>query len=181
MPFEWRLGDGRLVDEVGFWELIAAAREVSTTATGQATWLEGELKGRTGDGEVQPGNTIRDFEQHFWSQMQRAFRWDLWGVASLVHGEGGHDVFLGFRAWLISLGKDGFEQALKDPDTLAEEVWPGATGLPLCYVGRNTWEGLYQSQLPTPTLDLFVEPRGEPIKESDLSVRFPRVAAAMRG
>jgi len=181
LPLALALGDGRAVDEEGFWELIAAARDVSTTATGQATWLEKELKSRSGADEGQPGNAIRDFEQHFWTQMQRAFRWDLWGVASLVHGEGGHDVFLGFRAWLISLGKERFEAALADPDTLADEVWPGATGLPLCYVGRKTWEGLFHSELPTPTLDLFVEPRGEPIKESDLAVRFPKVAAAMRG
>jgi len=164
---------------VGFWELIAAAREVSTTATGQAAWLERELSTRANEDDRATGDPIRDFDQHFWAEMQRAFRWDLWGVASLVHGDSGHDVFLGFRAWLVSLGKERFEQALKDPDTLGDEVWPGATGLPLCYVGRNSWESLYESQLPTPTLDLFVEPRGEPIKESDLAVRFPKVAAAM--
>jgi hypothetical protein len=37
------------------------------------------------------------------------------------------------------------------------------------------------TQLPTPTLDLFVDPRGEPIREADLAVCFPKVAAALRG
>ena len=166
-----------VVDEEGFWQLIDAAREVATTATGQAAWLQKEL-GRSTT-EQSSGDRIRDFDQHFWVQMQRAFHWDLWGVASLVHGQGGTDVFLAFRAWLVTLGQEGFDAALKDPDSLAAQVWPAATGLPLCYVGRNAWQQNFQSQLPTPTLDLFVEPRGEPIKESDLAVRFPKVAAAM--
>tara|TARA_B100001750_G_C15506590_1_gene600772 strand:+ start:1645 stop:2151 length:507 start_codon:yes stop_codon:yes gene_type:complete len=166
------------VDEERFWQLIDAAREVSAMASGQAAWLEKQLRHEGPEG-TQPGALIRDFDQCFWVQMQKAFRWDLWGVASLVHGEGTQEVFLAFRAWLISLGRERFEAALADPDSLASEVWPAATGLPLCYVGRNAWAGLFEGQLPTPTLDLFVEPRGEPIKESDLAVRFPKVAAAM--
>ena len=167
----------RWVEEDEFWGLINGARSVSADPAAQAVWLEARLEESAVATE---GEKIRDFDHHFWHQMQRAFRWDLWGVATLVHGAGGQEPFLAFRAWLISRGEVVFRGALADPDSLADVVVPRASGLPLCHVGRRAWAATLATELPTPTMDLFVEPRGTPIKESDLPVCFPRVAAALR-
>src|SRR5262249_14128830 len=49
-----------------------------------------------------------------------AYSWTLWGAAYLMISGCGDDCFNYFRAWLMSLGRKTFENALKDPDTLAD-------------------------------------------------------------
>lgn len=56
--------------------------------------------------------------------LRRAYTWELWGAAHVI-GEGGcsDDSFHDFRAWLISMGRSVYEQALADPDSLAEHAY----------------------------------------------------------
>lgn len=112
--------------------------------------------------------------------MLRAYRWDLWGVSSMVHGHEDQTGFVGFRAWLVSCGREAYDAALEDPDTLAPFIEPKVDGTPLTYVARDAYEASMGSELPTATLDLFAEPAGEPIPPSDLPTRFPKIAAALK-
>src|SRR5215467_8735483 len=51
----------------------------------------------------------------------QAYSWALWGAAYLMTGGGClDDCFDYFRAWLMSQGRKTFENALRDPDTLAD-------------------------------------------------------------
>ena len=75
--------------------------------------------------------------------------------------------------------REAFEAALEDPDSLAPHVRKDIDGTPMAYVARDAYEKVTGSELPTPTLDLFAEPIGEPVLQSDLSTRFPRVAKAL--
>jgi hypothetical protein len=52
--------------------------------------------------------------------MGRAYRWDLWGAAYIIQGGCSDDAFEYFRSTLISLGRDTFERAVADPDSLVE-------------------------------------------------------------
>lgn len=49
-----------------------------------------------------------------------SYRWDLWGAAYLLNGGCSDDGFEYFRGWLIAQGREVFERALEDPDTLAD-------------------------------------------------------------
>lgn len=55
------------------------------------------------------------FDQFF----AEAYRWDLWGAAYLIDGGCSDDGFIDFRYGLISRGRSIFEEALRNPDSLA--------------------------------------------------------------
>lgn len=161
------------MDEDAFWELIDHARADRADAEGRARWLIQTLSDRS-------GSDIQRFNEHFQHAMLRAYRWDLWGVSSMVHGHEDQTGFVGFRAWLVSCGREAYDAALEDPDTLAPFIEPKVDGTPLTYVARDAYEASMGSELPTATLDLFAEPAGEPIPPSDLPTRFPKIAAALK-
>lgn len=168
-------------DDETLWALIDESRTRGATAERQAAWIEDRLRRLDKVG-------IQRFDRGFWKAMHRAYNWDLWGVANLANGHNGQEGFLGFRAWVVSRGKDVFDAAIADADSLAQHVAAQRSGEQplcdaegLCHVARNAYEAAHGTELPTPTLDLFVEPVGEPLVASELSTRFPRVAAALAG
>jgi hypothetical protein len=58
------------------------------------------------------------FSEIFDSLKDRAYCWSLWGAAYVIHGGCGDDTFSDFRASLISRGREAFERAMADPDSL---------------------------------------------------------------
>ena len=63
---------------------------------------------------------VEDFIALFDKTMDEAYRWDLWAAAYVIGGGCSDDGFIDFRATLISHGRETFEKAKEDPDTLAE-------------------------------------------------------------
>jgi hypothetical protein len=121
---------------------------------------------------------IAAYDHWFWQQMQLLYSWELWGVASLA-GHDGEEPFLGFRAWIVSLGRSAALDATADADSLASFIFEGAEAPDFCHVGREAYEGKAGSELPTATLNLFAKPRGTPLQNSELTTRFPAVSAAL--
>jgi|ERR1044071_804056 hypothetical protein len=60
------------------------------------------------------------YQEHFDTLAREAYRWDLWGAAYIIGGGCSDDGFIDFRYGLIARGKDVFESALKNPDSLAD-------------------------------------------------------------
>ena len=58
------------------------------------------------------------FDRRFTETLDRAYSYDLWGAAYVIQGGCSDDGFWDFRSALISMGKDVFERALADPDSL---------------------------------------------------------------
>ena len=58
--------------------------------------------------------------------MDSAYCWSLWGAAYVINGGCSDDPFVDFRASLISRGRQVFERALSDPDSLADEDFDGS-------------------------------------------------------
>lgn len=102
------------MDETEFWQLVDTTRE---TAEGdpeeQADLLVERLV------QLDP-DSVLDFSRHFESRYNRAYRWDLWGAAWVLLDGASDDAFDFFRCWLIGQGREVFEGAMHDPDTLAE-------------------------------------------------------------
>ncbi|MGJ8638783.1 MAG: DUF4240 domain-containing protein [Opitutaceae bacterium] len=62
---------------------------------------------------------IVSYQEHFDTLHEQAYSWKLWGAAYLIGGGCSDDGFMDFRYGLISKGKDIFEKAVSDPDSLA--------------------------------------------------------------
>jgi hypothetical protein len=102
------------MNEDEFWELIAdTKRRAERSTDGQEVLLREALKQYTAD-------EILQFDAIYFQKRNDAYTADLWDVADFVTCGGGEQPFLDFRAWLISQGKEVYEKALDDPDTLSE-------------------------------------------------------------
>ncbi|MER6524481.1 DUF4240 domain-containing protein [Streptomyces sp. NPDC001508] len=173
-----------MMDEMEFWELVDAAREAAEgDPEDQADLLVERL------GQLDP-EAVLDFARHFESRYNRAYRWDLWGAAWVLLDGASDDAFDFFRCWLIGQGRDVFEGALHDPDSLAdlledfdEEI--DGDGEELGYAADEAYEQLTGTVAP----DLGVapapaEPEGTPLdfeNERVLAQRYPKLWGRFRG
>ncbi|MEV4072379.1 DUF4240 domain-containing protein [Nonomuraea fuscirosea] len=66
-----------------------------------------------------PAPTILAFDQHLTDLLRAAYRADLWGAAYLINDGCSDDGFEYFRCWLVSQGREVYEAALDNPDSLA--------------------------------------------------------------
>ncbi|MFF5228038.1 DUF4240 domain-containing protein [Dactylosporangium sp. NPDC000521] len=66
-----------------------------------------------------PAAEIAAFAQPLWDLLAVSYRVDLWAAAYLINGGASDDGFEYFRGWLIAQGRETFERALADPDSLA--------------------------------------------------------------
>lgn len=124
--------------EPEFWNVVDAARAVAERSAELPAKLEDRLS-------RMPINQIIDYETIFWRLMDASYDKYLWLAAGVICGNCGDDGFDYFRGWLIAQGKQVFERALEDPDSLAElQSLEGNDELPeleqLLYVGRNSFE-----------------------------------------
>jgi hypothetical protein len=65
---------------------------------------------------------IFEYERIFDKFHDLAYRSDLWAAAFIINGGCGDDGFMDFRAWLIAQGKQIYDEALRDPETLVDVV-----------------------------------------------------------
>lgn len=93
-----------------FWQHIRAARRRDPDEHAE------RLAARLGK---LPVDEILSFGRWWHLAHVRAFTWDLWGAAYLVNGGCSDDGFAYFIDWLILQGRDPFEAAVKNPDSLA--------------------------------------------------------------
>lgn len=102
------------MDETEFWQIIDSTREAADGDPEEHADLLVERLVR-----LDP-DSVLDFARHFEARYNRAYRWDLWGAAAVLLGGAGDDAFDYFRCWLIAQGREVFEGAMHDPDSLAE-------------------------------------------------------------
>jgi hypothetical protein len=86
-----------------------------------------------------PPDEIIDFD-HWWNVLHaEAYNWDLWGAAYLLNGGCSDDGFIDFRSWLILQGRDVFQAALTNPDTLADLDVEDDEASCECYPASHAW------------------------------------------
>jgi hypothetical protein len=71
-----------------------------------------------------PPEEILDFGHWWWIVRCEAYNWNLWGAAYIINGGCSDDGFDYFRNWLVMKGRDVFQAAVTNPDTLAGVVDP---------------------------------------------------------
>lgn len=132
-----------------FWALVDESREGSGgDLERQTELLTTALARRTPD-------DIVSFDALFHTTRAQGYSWDLWAVGYLAAGGMSDDAFLDFRALLIGRGQQVWEQAVDDPDSLADALDddPGqaigdAEGL--AYAAMAAYERSTGSPMPSP-------------------------------
>lgn len=101
--------------QVELWDIVEAARADGAEPHVVAERVRAALAAR-------PAEDIYRYLEQQSALMQRSYSWALWGAAYVANGGCSDDGFDYFRGWLIAQGKDAFERALADPDSIVELV-----------------------------------------------------------
>jgi hypothetical protein len=172
----------RDMDKARFWELVAASRASfdprlrDGNMDKQVERLEALLR------DLAPAEIV-DFQRELDEREKEAYRWDLWAAAFIIGGGCSDDCFTDFRSWLISMGREVYEAALKDPDGLVDVADADGVEEPsfeeFQYVPRRVYEEKTGKDLPASGIRRPAEPTGEEWAEDgdDLSRLLPRLWA----
>ena len=181
---EARLSDKDPVDAISdakldkFWSLIERSGPGNPDEEAQADALRVALR------ELPP-HEIEQFALTFDGLLNASYSWKLWGAAYLIMGGASDDGFEYFRVWLISRGRDFFERAVADPDSIAVMLPSDFDGYPefelLVYVATEVWEektggSEFEAQ---PAMIPMREPDGEMFPEDPdgLAEQYPKLYA----
>jgi hypothetical protein len=163
---------GFAVDEAQFWDLVQRTHDAAGNDMDRKCEV---LKAEIG---MSSKNDANDFAVLFDTMMDRAYSHKLWGAAYVIHGGCSDDTFDDFRSSLISRGRVGFERAIADPESLADEEFDNATWFYEGYqyavtAAVKAVAGLRpRRRHPHPD-----RPSGEDWREDDLPALFPRLSA----
>jgi hypothetical protein len=170
-------------DDTEFWRLIAQTRSAADNDTGrQSGLLEDRLT------ELSP-QAIIEFARTRHRLDERAYTWRLWGAASVIEDGCSEDCFRDFCSYLISLGprslRKRYENALKDPDSLASVAESAETGdwENADNVAPDAYSSVTGNDFPLDDSDFSGRPRGKPFDDNDeagLARRYPRLAERFR-
>ena len=156
------------MDTNEFWNLIERAQSPQA--------LHAELAGL-------PDDELAAFERMHSEAFTKSYDWGLWGAAYVIDGGCSDDTFDYFRAYLISRGRAAFENAMTDPDSLADvdiadgEEWEDWMSPTMMVIHART--GNYDfAAAPDPESQIGGQPpSGQAWEEDELPSRFPRLAA----
>jgi hypothetical protein len=165
------------MDEERFWKLVAkACRSNPRKAEEWDARLQAALE------KLEP-NEIIEWNHIFDRLAARAYTVDLWGAAYTINGGASDDGFYYFRCWLIGMGREVYEAAVADPDSLAEvvvrdidaeaEIYAAAHAAWMTVTGRPDTD-------PYPARKERAELRGEDWdfdNDEQVRRRLPRLAA----
>jgi hypothetical protein len=160
------------VEEQEFWGLIDETRDGARGPAAHAQRLEERLAQLRAE-EIDEFSAI-------WSSLEaRAYHWDLWAAAHVINGGCSDDCFDYFLGYLISLGKERYERALDDPDSLADrDLAPAGDWEEIRHAAARAYEKVADKEMPAvdgrrPKPD---EPAGEEWDEDNVEERVPRLA-----
>jgi hypothetical protein len=168
------------MDQATFWRLMADTRKDGGNDTARQSQLLAQRLRHL------PAPAIAEYQRIRHQLDVRAYTWDVWGAAYVIEDGCSDDCFRDFRAYLISLGPDAFERAMRDPDSLAGVVqdaelgdWEDADS-----VAGDAYQEVAGEDLPVSDSDLSGPPRGQPWDDDQaeqLVQRYPKLAAEFRG
>jgi hypothetical protein len=126
-----------------------------------------------------PLEEVRSFHAHFDECKDRAYSWELWAAAYIIGGGCSDDAFSDFRSTLISMGRQTFEQALADPQSLPDMDYDAeiAHYEGYQYVPTTVAKDLGGGQLFPRSRRAPAKPSGQPWMEHEVEELYPRLAA----
>lgn len=170
------------MEKVKFWQLIEDAKRESDGDCDEQVEVLGQNLTRLTPEELVSFDWTLDVLR------DAAYRWDLWAAGQLINGLCSDDGFEYFRCWLIAQGEAIYENALRDPDSLADVVEPGfhdAECEALLYIAMQVYEemtGQEMSQKAPAGVSVSEEdaasgPAGEMVDDGSVERILPRLCA----
>jgi len=157
------------MNEEQFWKLVNSVNSKSLNCDERVEYLKSELSKLSID-------EIKSFDELYFNQIIRAYRWDLWGAAYVINGGCSDDCFRYFCDFLISEGKEVFESALVDPESLAELDDIEAELEEFGYVAMELYEEKAGSEMPDNSITYPQQPVGDEWDEDGVEKLYPRLA-----
>jgi hypothetical protein len=165
------------MDQNQFWKIVA---EACRSDQNQLEEWDQQLR----DVLVKlPADEIIEWNHIFDRLAAEAYTNDLWGAAYLINGGASDDGFYYFRCWLICMGREVYEAAVANPDSLADVVIPGVDAEVETYAAAHqAWMAVTgrPDTDPYPARNEHAELRGEnwDLDDNDETFRrLPRLAA----
>ncbi len=176
--------NARAMNTDSFWEIIEKSRE--GTAGSKSAQLE-NLKSLL---TPLPPEEILSFTFTFIQMEAECYTWEIWAVAYIVDQGCSDDAFDYFCSGLIAQGRERFEKALLDPESIVDwcerdevsfegfgftgsEIYEEKTGASFFTVFRE-----YQKSVPASPFGYQKGgPKGVTWEEEDLPKRFPKAWA----
>lgn len=165
-----------------FWLLIeAGAKDCRRSQETFLAQLRHELSKLDPEG-------LRGFKSRLEELIDAAYTWDLWGAAYIMNGGCSDDMFEYWRAWLVAQGREIYNAALANPDSLAKAKFAFGEQdefeceellyLPLDVYEEKTGEEM-EREVGSTRAGSDAEPAGDRWDEDadDLEQRFPKLAA----
>lgn len=158
-----------------FWELIDSAR---SAAMFDRARLPEALRAELAETDA---DELLAFIRHFHDLRIEAFRHELWAAAWIAGGGASDDDFSDFRDWLITLGREAFEDALHDPQRILDHAEPADLRIPFDGDVAAAMYDAYEAATGTRELPLEMRrpqparPAGHEWKPEDLPRRFPQL------
>lgn len=156
-----------------FWKIIAVSK---TNSSGDYEKQQSELKNEL---LKLTANEILEFDNKFRTLRGQVYNWNFWACAYIINGGCSDDCFSDFRGWLIGQGKETFENAVNNIETLSklnetnDGDWEG-----LSYIPTEVYEIKTGNDIPNGIRENF-EITGEEWNEEgdDLKNKFPKLWA----
>jgi Protein of unknown function (DUF4240) len=127
-----------------------------------------------------PLEEVLSFGEHFAECQNRAYNWELWAAAYIICHGCSDDSFSDFRSTLISMGREVFDKALADPQSLADMHYDAeqANYEGYQYVAHTVYEELSGGEEIYISVPHPEEPSGQNWDESKVGALFPKLAEA---
>jgi hypothetical protein len=127
-----------------------------------------------------PLEEVQSFDEHFAACDNRAYNWQLWAAAYIICHGCSDDSFWDFRSTLISMGREIFEKALADPQSLADLNYDAeqANYEGYQYVASTVYEEMSGGQEIPRSNEHPGEPSGQDWDESKVGALYPKLAQA---
>jgi hypothetical protein len=163
-----------------FWSIVDATRLDPPRRRSDVNVGERNRRYRADLARLSPKELV-EYQRALEARMIEAYRSDLWGAATLICDGVNESSFRAFRAWLVSQGREVFEAALRDPESLADNAelqldagghYPAFESIP-----HEVYRDLTGKDMPDSDLVLPAEPKGKRLSEipSELAGKFPRL------
>ncbi|MDH6580570.1 DUF4240 domain-containing protein [Kitasatospora sp. MAP5-34] len=101
------------MDVDDLWELVEGSRQHSDDPSERLDWLRRQLVEK-------PLPEIVSFKVCLDELRRPVDTWEMWAAADQILGGCSDDSFWYFQLWIVGLGREVFERAAADPDSLAQ-------------------------------------------------------------
>ena len=154
------------MSEDEFWAIIEKINKIVAEASAGWNFRRGALMTEI---YKMSAAEIMAFDDHLHRKMNNAYSWPLWAAAYIIHGGCSDDTFKDFRSCLIFLGRDIYEAALNNANSLTaldDETLKSTRFEGLLYIAPETFEEKTGAELTRAVPDLD-EPTGQEWDEDD--------------